>query len=743
MRLIGQIKKNKTSIRAGRDIFAGIMVALVSIPISMGYAQIAGLPAVYGLYGSVLPILVFGLMTTSPQFIVGVDAMPAVMVGSLLAAMGITAESEEALNLVPLVSLLVGIWFVIFYFLKAGRIVKYISTPVMGGFISGVGLTIILMQIPKLFGGNAGTGTLVPLLYHLAEEMPKFHPMSFILGVSTIAVILICKKIIPAIPMTVVMLVAGALLQLFFRIDTYGVKLLPNAAPGLPVPMLPQIRAADGFWAEILLEAFSIALVVMAQTLLASGNYAMKYGDELDSNAELLAYAGMNLASGFFGCAPINGSVSRSGIADSLRGRSQLMSIAASVTMILILLFGTPLLCYLPVPILTGIVITALIGILEINLSKRLWKTGKNEWLVFMISFFGVLLFGTINGVMIGCVLSFFEVSIRAANPPRSFIGRIPGQSNYYALERNKNASPIKYAVIYRFAGNLFFANIDRFEQDIKDAVKPDTRCIIVDARGIGSVDITAADRLVALAKGFWAQDIRFYLTEHDGSLNDMLIKLGGEYLLKHGMVRRTISLALRDAGFEKPYELEHACEEETVLCADVENSDERLAEMEWAFGKDAESWLEQLAEEAAESLIADGEASENDLNLNDETEKEAGPVHTRWGTLGRFDENAFWDFMELHLEQLHKEGKLNDEVLQRLEARIEKRRLQGENRLRRISPHAIPLLHEHQKKLRQHLHHDEPEEFEHMMQVQEKAFEDLKNQNPELAEQIKELHDL
>ena len=203
----GNIMKQFRSSHPGRDLLSGIIVALVSIPISMGYAQIAGLPVVYGLYGSLLPILAFSLITTSPQFVVGVDAMPAVMVGSLLAQFGIAAESDAAMQLVPLMSILTALWFLVFFLLKAGRIVKYISTPVMGGFISGVGLTIILMQVPKLFGGTAGTGELFALLSHIAGQLPSFHLLSAVLGFGTFAIILLCKKWIPKVPMAVVMMV--------------------------------------------------------------------------------------------------------------------------------------------------------------------------------------------------------------------------------------------------------------------------------------------------------------------------------------------------------------------------------------------------------------------------------------------------------------------------------------------------------------------------------------------------------
>ena len=140
-----------------KDILSGIIMAAVSIPISMGYAQIAGVPAVYGLYGSVLPILLFAMLSTSKQFIFGVDAAPAAIVGAALATLGVTAESAQALQYVPLIALFTGLWLLLFYLLHADKIVDFISTPVMGGFISGIAVTIIMMQIPKLMGSPAGT----------------------------------------------------------------------------------------------------------------------------------------------------------------------------------------------------------------------------------------------------------------------------------------------------------------------------------------------------------------------------------------------------------------------------------------------------------------------------------------------------------------------------------------------------------------------------------------------------------
>ena len=164
------------------DIIAGIIIAAVSIPISMGYAQIAGLPVVYGLYGSVFPILIFALLSTSPQFIFGVDAAPAALVGAALLTMGVEAGSEQAMEIVPIITFFTAFWLILFFVFKAGKLVNYISTPVMGGFISGICCTIILMQVPKLFGGTAGTGEGVELVIHIVKSLRNINVVSLILG---------------------------------------------------------------------------------------------------------------------------------------------------------------------------------------------------------------------------------------------------------------------------------------------------------------------------------------------------------------------------------------------------------------------------------------------------------------------------------------------------------------------------------------------------------------------------------
>jgi high affinity sulfate transporter 1 len=711
------------------DILSGLIVALVSIPISMGYAQIAGLPAVYGLYGSLLPILLFSLLTSSPQFVVGVDAMPAVMVGGMLSTLGIATGSQEAMELVPLFSLLVGLWFIVFRLIRAGRVVNYISTPVMGGFISGIGATIILMQVPKLFGGSAGIGELPALFENIWQQLPEFHPLSAVLGFGTVAIILAFKKLAPKFPMPIVMMVLGVILTAVFHLDSYGVKLLPAVDSGLPKLVVPNLSLLAGHGKDFGLLSLMIALVVMAQSLLATNSYALKYNDKIDNSRELIGYSAMNLASAAVGCCPVNGSVSRTGMADQFGCKSQLMSITAAVTMLLVLLFGTPFLKYLPVPVLTGIVTVALIGIIDFKMAKRLWKAERQEFMVFMCAFFGVLLFGTIAGVVIGILLSFFSVIVRAVVPPKGFMGIIPGHEDFYNIERNTNAHPIKGTVIYRFNGNLFFANINAFQQDIESAIKPDTKVIVVDCRGIGNIDITAAERLVILHRNLKAQGIQFYLAEHVGSVNDQLRKYGAGELIESGAVRRTIALALRNAGISQPYPLEG--EVEGARFGFVE-ADEHIAEFEWLFGGDSEHKLQEFAQELAMRLIAEGNVSEQAL--------EQAEAEIAWGRVAEYDEDELLEHLELHLEDMAQHGSIDAKQLPLLEKRIEERRMIIEERLQRLSPAARSMLKNHRAELAKHFMQNNPEAFAQLLEHRQTILKQLSKRYPELEKRLNDL---
>lgn len=711
------------------DIIAGIIVALISIPISMGYAQVAGLPVVYGLYGSVLPVVVFAFTTSSPQFVFGVDAAPAALVGATLATLGVTSGSDEAIRLVPAITVVTALWLLLFYILKAGRLVNYISKPVLGGFISGIGVTIILMQTAKLFGGSAATGEVFELLAHIVGELKNFNVASVIMGAGTLTIILVCKKIIPKVPMSVVMLFLGALSQVFLKVDRWGVKLLPKVEPGFSEFILPDMSAILTDPAEIIVLGFTVALVIVASTLLTASNYALKYDYKINNNREILAYALSNMMAALVGGCPLNGSVSRTGISVSFKCKTQVSSLVAALTMTLILLFGTEFIAYLPVPVLTAIVIAALIGILEFGMAAKLWKTDKSEFMIFAGAFAGVLIFGTLYGVIIGVVLSFVAVIRRATVPPRTYLGVIPGRTEFHNLNRNKNAHEIEGVLLYRFSGSLFFANIDVFINDIEKGICEDTKCVIVDASGIGSIDITAADRLIMIADKLKKQGIRFYITEHVENVNDELNKLGAGKLITGGVIRRTITLALRDAGIEAPYILKDkngVSAENTIL-----EPNDKLAEFEWAFGAAAEEQMEKLTMEVAAQM--------KELGFEDDEALLHAEQHISWGRLGLFDEDELLDRLEMHLSEIA-HGNIHDEKL--LEERIEKRRLIIEKKLSALNPDAINALRKHRHNLELRFSRRNPKAYEHMLLIRRQHIEDLEKTNPELADKLKRHYD-
>lgn len=677
----------------GKDILAGLIIMAVSIPISMGYAQIAGLPAVYGLYGSILPILFFAVFSTSSQFIFGVDAAPAALVGSALLSMGIESGSEEAMRAVPVLTLFVALWLFAFSYMKAGKLVNYISAPVMGGFITGICTTIILMQIPKLFGGSAGVGEFFELAVHIGESLEKLNLPSFLLGLFALFILLLSKKLIPKFPMAVLLMAAGACMTKFLPLKKWGVVTLSAVEPGLMPFALPDISVIPV--REAVTISLSVAIVIMAETLLAENSFAQKNGYRINDNQEIFAFAMGNLIAALTGCCPINGSVSRTAMGEQYQTRTQLTGIVAGISMLVLLLGGTGFIGYLPVPILTAIVISALLGATEFDLAIRLWKISRTECMIFVGAFIGVLFLGTINGVLIGILLSFAEVIIRTAKPARCFLGIQPGHRHFRDLKESSQIHAVSGILIYRFSSNLFFANIQVLRQDIEDHVTPETKAVILDASGIGSIDITAADGLDILCRSLQKQNIRFYITEHIAGLNEQLRKLGLGYLIEEGHVRRTIHIALKDMGIGRPYPLEGGVDN-TERSASRKRADNRVQEFVWAFGQDAESVIEKQIEKQIEQLKETGDVE--------------ALLHGRWAHMEELDEDEWLEHLEEHLKEI---VNISGKDEQTLAEKIEAHRKEVHDRIAQEHPELAQKFRERRHILDAHLKERRPEVYE------------------------------
>ena len=697
----------------------------------MGYAQIAGLPAVYGLYGSLLPVILFALLSTSPQFIFGVDAAPAAMIGGVLGGMGIAMGSAEAERVVPVLTFYVGVWLLLFALLRAGRVLRFVSTSVMGGFISGICCTIILMQLPKLMGGTAGTGELPELVRHLVRV--QVHPLSLGLGAAALVILLAAKRLRPKFPMAIVVMGLGALATVLFGLPGHGVACLGAVEPGLPALHLPDWSAVS--LTEGLGSSLPVAVVIMAETLLAENNFAQKNGYRINDNQEilafamgnlaaaltgccpingsvsrdsqeLLAFAAANLGAGMVGCCPVNGSVSRSSMNVQYRGKTQAVSLVAAAGMAAVLLWGSGLIRLLPVPVLTAIVISALLGAVEFDMAHRLLRADRKELAIFLAAFLGVLVLGTIYGVVIGVLLSFVDVIRRASQPSRELLGVISGQPGFYPLGRMSQAHPLEGVALYRFSGGLFFANIDRFQKDVENCVKPGIRAVIVDASGIVSVDLTSAERLVLLYRRLEDQGVRLYLTEHIGQVNDELRRFGAGELIEEGAVRRTLYAALEDCGAAEgevkqwiPEEMRHAVPE--LL--------RQTQELEWAYGEEAQSKLDAMTGQVLQTL-------EETKPEQREQELEFLLERGRWQ--GVIDRDAILQHLEEHLAELSRLlERSEDAVLLELEQERER----VTEALRRQHPEIASYLAAHREELEQRFQRKYPEAARHIHELRQR----------------------
>lgn len=688
-----------------KDVITGIIIMAVSIPISMGYAQIAGLPAVYGLYGSVFPIIMFALLSTSPQFVFGVDAAPAALVGSALIGFGIESGSDKALKAVSLITFFVAVWLLAFYIMKAGKLVNYISAPVMGGFITGICTTIILMQLPKLLGGSAGTGEFFELAEHIAETMHNINIPSVILGVLALIILSVSKKIVPKFPMAVVLMGVGAVMTYFLPIREYGIKTLDKVNIGLPQWTLPDFSVLP--LRDVIIVSLSVSVVILAETLLAENNFAQKNGYRINDNQEILAFSMGNLAAAFTGCCPINGSVSRTAIGEQYQGKTQLMGIVAGISMMLLLLFGTGFIGYLPVPILTAIVISALAGATEFELAFRLWKVSRTECMIFVGAFMGVLFLGTINGVLIGIILSFSEMIIRTSKPARCFLGIQPGHRHFRDLQESSQIHAIEGVIIYRFSSNLFFANVQILQRDIEDNIKDDTKAVIIDASAIGSIDITAADRLAILYKNLKEKEIKFYITEHIADLNEQMRKLGIGYLVEAGCARRTIHIALKDMEINRPYPLEGGIDNDEISVS-KKRADNRVQEFVWAFGRHAEEEIEKQIASQIKQL----------KNENGDVEK---LLHGLWTHMEELDQDEWLEHLEEHLKEI---VNISGKDEQTLAAKLEEHRTEVYERIALQHPELAKRFKERRHILDEHLKERRPEVYELVMKLRSRKDE-------------------
>lgn len=515
-----------------KDLLSGITVAALSIPVAMGYAQIAGLQPIYGLYVSVLPVIVYAIFASSPQLIFGVDSSSAAIAGSLVVAVGITTGSDEALAFISSIALFAGLFMMLFSVMKLGKFTVYVSDPVMSGAIFGISASVLFSQVPKILGISSKGSEIVETLTAILTQVKDINLIALTAGSSTIIFILVGKKLSKKIPFPIIILIIATIISAVFKLNTYGIEIVGEVPKGLPPISIPKIFA-NGKLIYAILGGLLSSIVLMTDSLLTSKSFASKNKYELDENKELFAFGASNVMSAFSGVLPTSASVSRTAANEQFKGKTQVVSLIAAAVITLVLIFFSNLLFYMPQPVLAGIVFSALFGVLaaELKSFKILWDSSQKEAVIWLVSMLIVMAFGILLGIMIGVILSFILIIVTKSAQSSAFLGRIPNEEPFYFydLKRNNQAVSIPDTIIYRYSNSLFFTNISEFTLEISHAIQPETKIIIIDAHAISSIDTTAANKLKAFLHELEGKQIAYYFANTIGDFRDAVKKRGLE----------------------------------------------------------------------------------------------------------------------------------------------------------------------------------------------------------------------
>lgn len=479
-----------------RELLAGITLLAIAVPLNIGYAQIAGLPATAGLYALVVPSLVYAFVVSSRQVVVSPDAAAAALVFSSLTALGVAGENFAAMAAAQ--AILCGVMLALASFLKLGFLANFLSAPILIGFIGGLALDILVSQVAKMLGVKIDSSAefiekCTELLTHLGETN------LWALGMSAVSVVILVlgKRIVPVVPWALVVLVIASALTAWFGLDHRGVAVLGEVEAGPPKFELPRISIAA--WISLIPSALALTLVMIAEGLLVSRSYAEKNGYRTRPDQDLLAFGSANLLSGLFSSFAVGSSTSRTAAMDDVNSRTQLPSLVTAAGTLVLLLFGTALLSSIPSPAIGAVVAVAVLGLLGIGELRRLWRRSRFEFAIGLVCFLSVLILGPLGGLLLAFALSLVNLARRASHPAIDLL--VAGEENESILETRPGARESAPGVLLlRFAAPIFFANgaalADRIKVSVAGAPSPPV-AVVLDLEAVSDVDVTGAEALL------------------------------------------------------------------------------------------------------------------------------------------------------------------------------------------------------------------------------------------------------
>jgi high affinity sulfate transporter 1 len=518
-----------------RDLIAGLTVWAVLVPESLAYATIAGVSPVVGLYAAPPALLLYAAFGSSRHLIVGPMAPTAALSAAAVADLA-TGGPDNFAAFTAMLALAVGTLALLAGLLRLGFLANFISEPVLKGFIIGLALTIIVGQLPKLFGFEKGEGDFFEQAGHFLRHLGDTQWRTLAVGLVSFAIVVGVRRFAPMVPASLAAVVFGIAVVEIFSLDQHGVAIVGHISSGLPSFGFPHELSLNDYFATAA-SAVGVMLVGFAEGLGAAKTYAARDHYEIDVNRELIGLGAANLGAGLSAGMVVNGSLSKTAVNASGGARSQLSGIAAAVMAVVTLLFLTGLFENLPEATLAAIVIAALIELVDFATLVKLYRlsTGRlsqiygvaarPDFIAAIAAMFGVLIFDTLPGLFIGIGVSLLLLLYRASRPHVAELGHVPGtRSQYSDTDRHPENTRVDGVVIVRPEGGLFFANADSTERLIRTRAEADhTRVVVLDAETIPYVDITAVKMLTNLSRDLAARGVRLVIAHDIGQVRDLL----------------------------------------------------------------------------------------------------------------------------------------------------------------------------------------------------------------------------
>jgi high affinity sulfate transporter 1 len=511
------------------DISAGLVMTTMLVPVGIAYAEASGVPGINGLYATIVPLLAYALFGPSRILVLGPDSALAPVILAVVLPLS-AGDPHGAVILAGMMAIVSGVVCVAAGLGRLGFVTELLSKPIRYGYMNGIALTVLLSQVPKLFGFSVSAKGPLRQAWGIFQGIleGKTNIAALVIGASTLVLILLLKRK-PRLPGVLIAVVGATLVVASFDLATRaGVSVLGPLPRGLPSPTLPLVQVED--WVSILMGGIAVALVSFADTSVLSRTYAARLRTPVDPNQEMVGLGLANLASAFFQGFPISSSSSRTPVAEAAGAKTQLTGVVGAFAIALLLVFAPGILQDLPHPALAAVVIAAAIGLVEVSDLRRIYRIQRWEFWLSMTCFAGVAVFGAIPGIAIAIVIAVIEFLWDGWRPHSAVLGRVERVKGYHDIARYPKARLVPGLVLFRWDAPLFFANAELFHERVLDAVAKSptpVRWVVIAAEPVTSVDVTAADAVSELDETLHAASIELCFAEMKDPVKDKLKRFG------------------------------------------------------------------------------------------------------------------------------------------------------------------------------------------------------------------------